>query len=440
MFPHGNQAVLGRRLGIDPRETRAVLWSALLFYLLLNSYYILRPLREEMGLAGGVDNLPRLFLVTLGAMALVAPLVGWMVRRFSREMFIPLALRFFAANLVLFYLLLRLGGDRPGMLAGRVFYVWVSVFNLVVVSLFWAFMADGFGYDRSRRLFGLIAAGGTLGAIGGSGTTSLMVGIVGRPNLMLLSALLLELAVRCVGTLAREFRRLDPTGHPGAPSRRDGGIWAGITRTLASPYLLGISSYIFLYSLTSTFLYFEQARIVAEHIAGREARASLFGLIDLLTNALTLVCQVLLTGRLLRRLGSGPVLAVLPVATIAGFLALGAWPTLSVLVAFQVLRRAGNYALAKPARETLFTVVDREERYKAKNFIDTFVYRGGDALGAGISGRLIPGLAAAWPAVPAAAVWAVVAILLGRRQQRMAGRTPLPSQESRFRDDSSPEG
>jgi len=423
---------LQARLGIAPFEMKTVLLAALLYYLLLSSYYILRPLREEMGLAGGVENLPRLFMGTLVAMALVAPLVGWLVRRYSREVFIPVSLRFFALNLVAFFVAVKLGEDQPSMLTGRIFYVWVSVFNLCAVSLFWAFMADGFGYDRSRRLFGLVAAGGTLGAIGGSGTTSLLVGVVGRPNLMLLSALLLELAVRCVGAMVNEFRVLNPTVPPAARDSGDGGILAGITRTARSPYLLGISSYIFFYSLTSTFLYFEQARIVAAEISGREARATVFGLIDLLTNVLTLGCQLLATGRLLRRLGGGPVLALLPVITASGFVVLGAWPTLTVLVAFQVLRRSGNYALAKPARETLFTVVGREDRYKAKNFIDTFVYRGGDALGAGLSSRLIPAVGAAWVAAPAAVVWAGISLALGRRQKKLAAEADPEKTASGF--------
>ncbi len=195
-----------------------------------------------------------------------------------------------------------------------------------------------------------------------------------------------------------------------------------MTRTLRSPYLLGISLYIFFYTLTATFLYFEQARIIAANVLGRDARAAMFGSIDLWTNVLTLGCQLFLTGRLLRKLGTGWILALLPLIVGVGFAALGAWPTLAVLVVFQVARRAGNYALAKPARETLFTVVPREDRYKAKNFIDTFVYRGGDALGAGIFARItsVGVVSVAWLAVPVAALWLVVALVLGRRQQRLA--------------------
>ncbi|MFN2371852.1 MAG: NTP/NDP exchange transporter [Candidatus Krumholzibacteriia bacterium] len=414
--------MLHRVFALREGETAPVLLSTLLFWLLLTAYYLLRPLREEMGLAGGVDNLPGLFMITLAAMVLVAPLLGWLVRRYRREVFLPAALHFFAANLVLFYVALRFTSGDELVVVGRVFYVWLSVFNLCVLSLFWAFMVDGFGYERSRRLFGIVALGGTAGAIVGSGLTTLLVSAVGRHNLVLAALVLLEAAVACILVLSRRFYAAgyEPTAHE-APG---GGILAGVTRTVKSPYLLGISAYIFLYSLTATFLYFEQARIIAANVVGRDARTAMFGQIDLWTNVLTLGCQLFLTGRLLRVLGAGLVLAMLPLAVGLGFAALGAWPTLTVLVIFQVARRAGNYALAKPARETLFTVLDREDRYKAKNFIDTFVYRGGDALGAGIFARITAtGLVSvAWLAVPVAAVWLVVALALGRRQRTLARR------------------
>lgn len=411
-------------LGLERAETAPVLLSALLFYLLMTGYSILRPLREEMGLAGGVDNLPRLFLVTLGAMVLAAPLLGWLVRRHRREIFIPVAFRFFAVNLLLFFILLKTASGGLLVLAGRAFYVWLSVFNLFVLSLFWSFMADGFGYGRSRRLFGIVALGGTLGAMLGSGLTTLLVGVVGSHNLFLVAAAFLEGAVRCVGPLGRRFAQDASALDAAADSPSRGGILSGVTRTAGSPYLLGISAYIFFYSLTATFLYFEQAQIVAANVLGRAERAAMFGTIDFWANTLTLAGQLLLTGPMLRKLGSGPVLALLPLVVAAGFAAVGTWPTLTILVVFQVARRAGNYALAKPARETLFTVVDRSDRYKAKNFIDTFVYRGGDALGAGIFARITAGgagmVTVAWLAVPIALMWAAVAVYLGRRQRALA--------------------
>ena len=388
----------------------------------MSSYYMLRPLREEMGLAGGVRNLPRLFMVTLAAMAVVAPLLGWLVRRYRREVFIPLAYRVLGSNLLIFFAVMHLAPESSMVTVGRVFYVWLSVYNLFILSLFWAFMVDLFGYPGSRRFFGIIAVGGTMGAILGAGLTEQLVPLLGRANLMLLAVVLLEGAVRCVGVLSRRYENAPTTVAP--EPQKDRGMWAGVTLTLRSPYLLGIGGYLFLYSLTSTFLYFEQAEIVSRAVAEGVERAVIFARIDLWTNILTLAGQLFVTGRLLKRLGTGMVLALLPVLVALGFTALGLWPVLAVLVVFQVVRRAGNYAFAKPARETLFAVVDRESRYKAKNFLDTFVYRAGDALGAGIFSLLTAtgaGLTAiAWTAVPLALVWSLTGVFLGRRQRRLA--------------------
>lgn len=419
---------LQKSLNVRQDETTLVLVSALLFYIVMSAYYILRPLREEMGIHGGVRQLPRLFLTTLAVMALITPLFGALVRRFPPQRFIPFVYRFFAANLILFFLILgRIEGEAL-VLTGRVFYVWVSVFNLFALSLFWAFMAEGFGYLRGRRLFGIIAIGGTLGAIFGSGLTAYLVDVVGRNNLLIFSILLLEVAVQVIKRLARRFRTAAfhaENGPDRKVSRASGqGVLAGISLTFSSSYLLAISAYLFLYSLGSTFLYFEQANIVDANVLTREARTAIFGRIDLWTNTLTLCGQLLVTGRLMPRLGTGRVLALLPAAVAVGFAILGFAPTLTVLVIFQVVRRAGNYALVKPARETLFTLVDQNVRYKAKSFIDTFVYRGGDALGAGLFSLLTQlglGLTGvAYTAVPLALVWGGFGLYLGRKQQRLA--------------------
>ena len=398
-----------------------------------------------MGLAGGVRNLPWLFLCTLAAMLVATPLFGVLVTRFPRrQVFIPVLYRFFMLNLLIFCALLNLLPESADVHIGRVFYVWISVFNLFAVSVFWAFMADGFRLRQSKRLFGFIAVGGTLGAIAGSALTANLVEPLGRVTLILLSVCLLEAAVQCVRHLGRLFERraagisaedettrqnsteTRPAGHDSA--QPEGGFLNGILLTLRSPYLLAITGYLFLYTLSSTFLYFEQAHIVADAIAERAARAALFARIDLWVNILTLVTQVVLTGRIIPRLGVGPTLMLLPALTALGFLGLGLAPVLTVLVIFQVLRRAGNYALVKPARETLYTVVSREEKYKAKSFIDTFVYRGGDALGASAFGLLTPigvGLAGiAFLAIPLALIWCIIGLYLGIKQARLTrGRT-----------------
>ncbi len=415
-----------RATGVRDDEIGVALLSCAYFFCVLSGYYILRPLREEMGLAGGVGNLPRLYLVNLGVMLLAAPMFGALVDRFRRRAFIPVVYRFFMLNLLAFFVLARLTpGD--GIALGRVFYVWVSVYNMWAVSLFWAFMADGFDLERSKRLFGFIAVGGSVGAIAGAAITAGLVDVIGRVNLVLISVVLLEAAVQCVRRLGRRF-------DAGAlrPGWRDedaglrGGPLAGVTATLRSPYLLGIGAYMMLYSLSSTFLYFEQAHIVDAAVQGRAARAALFARIDLWVNLLTLTLQLVVAGRLIPRLGVGLTLTLLPALTVVGFLVLGWAPVLVVLVIFQVVRRAGNYALSRPARETLYTTVPLDQKYKAKSFIDTFVYRGGDALGAGIFDALARaglGLAGiAFTAAPLALAWGAVGLSLGAAQQRLARR------------------
>jgi AAA family ATP:ADP antiporter len=353
------------------------------------------------------------------------------------------------AQLIVFWgLALTLSGGAEIWL-GRVFYVWLSVFNMFVVSVFWAFLADGFAAGQSKRLFGLIAAGGSLGAITGSAVTAELVDVIGRVHLFLFAVVLLELAVQCINRLHHEFERMRASdqGTDVAMVTREreaeraswkgpfGGAFNGIGLTLKSPYLLAISGFLFFYSLCSTFLYFEQANIVADAFESREARAAVFARIDLWVNMLTLGIQIFLSGRIMRRIGIGATLVLLPVITAIGFAALGFAPTLVVLVAFQVLRRASNYALIRPARETLFTAVTREERFKAKNFIDTFVYRGGDSLGSlafdGLT-RLGLGMGGiAFVAVPIAGVWGLIGIWLGKKQSRMvASSAPNPLEEA----------
>lgn len=434
---------LQRVLSVREHETRAITLSFLYFFCLLAGYYTLRPLREEMGLAGGVRNLPWMFQATLVATLVMVPVFGWCAQRFPRHVLLPIVYRASMAQLLVFWGLALWVSGGAEIWLGRVFYVWLSVFNMFVVSVFWAFLADGFAVGQSKRLFGLIAAGGSLGAIVGGSITGTMVDVIGRVHLLLVAVLFLELAVQCIRRLHPVFEEMtareDLVEVSEVGRRREaeraswkgpfGGALNGIGLTLRSPYLLGISAFLFLYSLCSTFLYFEQANIIADAFESREARAAMFARIDVWVNVLTLLTQIFLSGRVMRRLGIGATLVLLPVITAIGFAALGVSPVLGVLVLFQVLRRASNYALIRPARETLFTTVSREERFKAKNFIDTFVYRGGDSLGsAAFDGltRLGLGMAGiAWVAVPIAGVWGLVGLWLGRRQATMQPKTPL---------------
>ena len=421
------QTLLARLVDARPGEIRALLWSFAYFFFLLASYYVLRPLRDEMGIQGGVRNLQWLFTATLGAMLLVVPLFGALVARFPRRRIVPVAYRFFSVNLVIFFALFQSLDDTVWV--ARAFFVWVSVFNLFAVSVLWSLMADLHSSEQGKRLFGFIAAGGSAGALAGPALTASLAGGVGPVNLLIVSVLLLEAALFCVLRLLRARPAGD--GAAAAPPGDEvigGGIVAGVTLTLRSPYLLGIVVYMVLYTTTSTFLYFLQADIVAKAFADAAARTRLFALIDLTVGVATLAIQVLATGRFTRRFGLGWALACAPAVTVAGLLLLAAAPAVGLLVAVQGARRAVHFAVSRPAREALYTVVGREPKYKAKNFIDTAVYRGGDAL----SGWAFAGLAAlglGLPAIaligaPLAALWAWLGLVLGRRQKRLADDAP----------------
>ena len=439
--------ILQRITDVHEHETRATILSFLYFFCLLAGYYTLRPLREEMGLAGGVRNLPWMFQATLVATLVMVPVFGWCAQRFPRHVLLPVVYRAAIVQILIFWVLTLMLPTSAEVWLGRVFYVWLSVFNMFVVSVFWAFLADGFSVRQSKRLFGLIAAGGSLGAIVGAWVTADLVDVVGRVHLLLVSVVFLELAVQCINRLHGEFEVMkarveqvdvEEVGRQREAERASwsgpfGGALNGIGLTLRSPYLLGIGGFLFFYSLCSTFLYFEQANIIADAFESREARTAMFARIDIWVNVLTLATQIFLSGRIMRRLGIGATLVLLPVITAIGFAALGTSPVLGVLVLFQVLRRASNYALVRPARETLFTAVTREERFKAKSFIDTFVYRGGDSLGsAAFDGLTRAGLGMggiAWVAVPIAGVWGLVGVWLGRKQAVLA-HDATPSEDT----------
>ena len=422
--PPGGQglaAAAARMLGLRPEEVTAVAWSALCFFFLLAGYYVLRPVREAMGLTGGVEELPRLFLVTMAVMLVANPLFSALVSRFRRRVFLPVVYLFFIMNLVVFYALFRARAGGPDVGLARAFFVWVSVFNLFVVSVFWSVIVDTFGTGQSKRLFGLIGLGGTAGAIVGAGLTALLAGRIGETNLLPVSAVLLLAACGCIvrlGTMGS-----GSTTPPDEPLR--GTFLAGISHVTRSPYLAGICLYMFIYSLSSTFAYFIQAAIVEEAVPDRADQTVVFARIDVLVNVAAIVIQLFFTGRIITRIGVGATLAVLPAVTIAGFTALALAPSLAMITVFQVCRRASNYALSRPARESLFTVLSREDKYKAKNLVDTFVHRGGDAVGAIVDEGLRAAAVATLPvvtliAVPLSAVWLVNGLRLGRSQRRRA--------------------
>jgi AAA family ATP:ADP antiporter len=442
IHPGPARRAIERLVLVREGEWPALLRSAAYFFFLLSSYYILRPIRETLGIDRGADDLPWLMTGTLLAMLAVNPAFAALVARLPRRTFIPWTYRFFALNLLAFYALLALGPAGARTALGYAFYIWVSVFNLFAVSVFWAVMADIWRPEQSKRLFGFIGVGGTLGAMAGAAATASLAGALGIFPLLLVSAALLELAVRCALPL------LPRPGSPGWSGRQTPepgpGVLRGMELVSRSPYLLTICLYLFLYTILSTFLYLEQGGIITATLPDRAARTALFARIDLWVNILTVLAQVFLTGRIVRGLGIGPVLALTPAITALGFAALWAAPRLgipilSALVAFQVVRRGMHYAMSRPSREMLFTVLGQDERYKSKPFIDTFVYRAGDMAGAwsprfivATLGRAGVAATAAIPlvAVPISLIALGTGLALGRMQRRRARQPAVPAADA----------
>ena len=428
MLPENRvQLFLQRSTGARSEELPAVSWSLVYIIALFLAYYVLRPIRDELGVAGGVGNLPWLFTGTLLAMLAVSPLFAYAVRRFSRDRLIRISYRFFTANLVVFTALLAVTPSDQQVWIGRAFFIWVSVFNLFVVSIFWSFIVDIFDGEQGKRLFGVLAAGATFGGLIGSALTSGLIEHIGRSWLLVVSMLLIEVAVLASGKLSRvseTFHKPIKTEDPRKPL--GGGIFAGFVHTCRSPYLLGIALFILIYSVTSTFLYFQQASIAAANFPDRAARTAFFANIDLCVNAITLILQVFLTGRLMGWFGVLATLCALPLVSVVGFGALSAYPTVGVFVAAQVARRVSNFALARPTREVLFTSSAREDRYKAKNFIDTVIYRGGDQVAswsyAGLMGLGFTVTQISVLAVPLSLLWLALSVWLGRTHDRKEAR------------------
>jgi AAA family ATP:ADP antiporter len=402
------------------RERETALWSFAYFFTLLAGYYVLRPLRDQMGIAGGTKNLPWLFTATFVSLLVAQPIYGALVARLPRVRFIPIVYHFFVANLILFWLLLSL--DIEKVIVARVFFVWVSVFNLFAVAVFWSFMADLFTSEQGKRLFGFIGAGGTAGALLGPIITIWLSGPLGPINLLIAAAVFLELAVVCVHRIERDA---EPPAEIEARSQRIGGsAFAGLSELIRSPYLLGVAGWVSLLSFGATIAYFAQANIVSATVHGAVAQTRLFAGIDLAVGLLSLGTQVLATAAFLNRFGTGIAAAALPSIYVVGFAAVAVAPTLTVVVILQVAQRWMNFAIANPARQVFFTVVGREEKYKAKNLIDVVVYRGSDALyGWFYESLQALGLklgAIALCALPVAAAWVALSTALGRSQERRA--------------------
>jgi ATP:ADP antiporter, AAA family len=397
--------------------------AGLFFFCVLAALMVVRPAREALGMQRGIEAVRWLFMGTVLVTLLVNPLFGWLVSRFRPVVFVNATYLFFACGLVVFHALLVFAPHSVGQRTGQVFYIWFSVFNLFAVMLFWAVMADRFSLEQSKRLFGAVAVGGTLGAIAGPWLATVLAKPFGTPSLLLAAAAFLVLAVGAAAWLARLQPEQERAG--ARETVIGGSAWEGLRSVVGSWYLLAICGYVIILAVMVTFLYFTRLQMVAALGSNVDMRTAMFARIDLITQVATLVLQALVTGHLMKRLGVAVTLSLLPITAALGFLGLALAGTLTALIAFEATFRAVQRGIMAPSRETLFTVLPRADRYKAKAFIDTFVYRTGDVVGAqgqGLLARLGMGLAAlASLAVPLAIAWLALAVWLGRAQRARGG-------------------
>lgn len=418
-------------VSVQPNEVPALLWSFAYFFCVLAAYYILRPIRDEMGVLAGVHALPWFFLTVFLTMLAVVPLFGLAASRLTIRRLLPTVYLFFIFNLVGFFIALKTGITMTTL--APVFFVWVSVFNLFIVSVFWSFMADVFSTEGARRLFGFISAGGSVGAISGPLFTAMAVKGVGVASLLLVSATLLLMAVGCIVALLAWFHEQygeDLGGKHLAASTTNSdsppSLWIGIVQITRSSYLQAICLYLVCYSILSTFLYSQQTILVPQVVPNSSDRLQLFASVDLSVNALTVCLQIFVTGRILPFLGVTAMLMAMPLVNMLGFGMFGMATILPVLIGFGVVRRAGEFSITKPTRETLFTVVPRIEKYQAKNVIDTVVHRAGDMTGTWVGSALHAfGLSISqmsFAALPIALIWLFTGRFLGGRHEMIRER------------------
>ncbi|MBT8108870.1 MAG: MFS transporter [Gammaproteobacteria bacterium] len=415
--------------GIERDEFVAVGWSFAYFFCVLSSYYIIRPVREEMAVGSGPNSIPYLFIGTFVTMIFATSVFGWVASRFPRRQFLPWVYLFFIANMLIFWVVfaqLR-GTGEDYIWLGRVFFVWVSVFNLFVVSVFWSFMADIYTRKQGRRLFGFITSGGSIGALVGGLVTSMLVTRIGFQNLIPIAAAVLVVAVFCIGRLKdwvhqEHESEIDRTVESEAPL--GGTPLAGITHLLSSNYFLGIALMSVVASLLGTALYMFRAELIETAILSPDARTQFFSNMNVAQNALALIAQMFLVKQVVTRFGIGRSLSLFPVASIIGFAILALEPTLMAVAVLDVVRRGLGFGFAKPSTDMLYSVVTPEEKYKTKNAIETAVYRGGDVVGTW-SIKLLSVLGMGMAAIsvvmlPFAVLSAVVALWLGRDYKRRA--------------------
>lgn len=428
MTEHKHHRLVNRLTNVRRGELGPLLLAAAFFFCVLTALMVLRPARESLGMQRGIEAIRWLFFGTVLVTLAVNPMFGWLVSRLRRMVFVSITYVFFVLGLLAFYGLLVFAPAQVGAISGQVFYVWFSVFNLFATMLFWALMTDRFTEEQSRRLFGAIAVGGTLGAIFGPWLASQLAKPLGTATLLPIAAGFLVAGLVAAFALVKvksdaSIQNQSPLASAGnvrddAEAVIGGSAWEGLKAVFASRFLLGICAYVLILAVMSTFLYFTRLQMVAALGSSVDMRTTVFAQIDLITQITTLVLQALVAGHLMKRLGLGLTLALLPITTLLGFVGLALVGSLAALVAFEAIFKAVQRGIMRPARETLFTTVSRSDRYKAKAFIDTFVYRAGDVVGAqteGLLSRLGMGLAAMISvALPLALVWAALGFWLGR--------------------------
>jgi len=418
---------LSSMLGLEPGEYAAVAWSFAYFFCILSGYYMLRSVREAMAIVSGVQNIPWLFTGTFTLMLLATPVFGWVTSRFPRRVFLPWIYYFFIINILIFFAAFSYAqeNDLSQVWISRAFFVWLSVYNLFVVSVFWSFMADIYSREQSRRLFGVISAGGSMGALAGPLVTGVLVTRIGFQNLLPLTAILLLVAVYCVYRLrhwviAREKSGIAPVKSPTEHEAMGGSVWAGMRFVLTTPYFGAIAAALACANFLGGAIYIYMAQLVSESFAGTDRQTQIFAIMDAAINGLSLIGQLLLVKHAVRKLGIGGTLALLPIVSLAGFALLAINPTFVVIAVLQVLRRSLGFGFSKPTNDMLFAVVSKEAKYKAKNFIDTAVYRAWDVMtswtvralgGIGLSG-------VALVCLPVAAVWTWLVLWIGREYLR----------------------
>jgi AAA family ATP:ADP antiporter len=430
-----------RVANVHRREVPALLASVLFFFCVLTALMVVRPAREALGMRSGLDTVRWLFVGTALVTLAVNPLFGALVSRFRRFTFIAQTYLFFCASLMVFWWLLVFAPERTGELTGRVFYVWFSVFNLFSTTVFWALMVDRFSLEQSKRLFGVVAVGGTLGAMFGPWLAWTYVEALGSASLILIAVGFLLGAVGAAWLVVRlqPYCRAEaatgdvpgttydgpvPTAAP-EPERVIGGTsWAGFATMMRSPYQVGIAAFVLVLTIMATFIYFTRLQMVASMTGAVDERTGLFAQIDFWTQFATLTLQLFLTGHIMKRLGVAVALVLLPVTVSLGFVGLALTGSFAALIILEATFKAMQRGITRPARETLFTVVAPEDRYKAKAVIDTFVYRTGDVVGAfteGALGRLGGGvLTLTALVIPGAVAWAALSVWLARRQSAIA--------------------